>query len=142
MIYDYFRVTGAHDTVLDYADLFSVTLRDDNVQESDTRWDEVLLSMSKIPSDDVLESLCQLRIRESDQLKTTLESYEMEIPQKISMPNYQKLKTMAKISIDQKSRLRNFDATHWKIEAGAVVKSRKGLSGVERGKGTCQQWEE
>ena len=30
MIYDYFRVTGAHDTVLDYADLFSVNLRDDN----------------------------------------------------------------------------------------------------------------
>ena len=30
-IYDYFRVTDAHDTVLDYADLFSVTLRDDNV---------------------------------------------------------------------------------------------------------------
>ena len=50
MIYDYFRVTGAHDTVLDYADLFSVTLRDDHVQEFDTRWDEVLWSMSKIPS--------------------------------------------------------------------------------------------
>ena len=30
MIYDYFRVTGAHDTALDYADLFSVNLRDDN----------------------------------------------------------------------------------------------------------------
>ena len=56
MIYDYFRVTGAHDTVLDYADLFSVTLRDDNVQEFDTRWHEVLLSMSKIPSDDILDS--------------------------------------------------------------------------------------
>ena len=41
MIYDYFRVTGAHDTVLDYADLFSVTLRDDNVQEFNTRWDQV-----------------------------------------------------------------------------------------------------
>ena len=40
MIYDYFRVTGAHDTVLDYADLFSITLRDDNVEEFDTRWDE------------------------------------------------------------------------------------------------------
>ena len=36
MIYDYFRVTGAHDTVLDYADLFSVTLRDDNIPEFDT----------------------------------------------------------------------------------------------------------
>ena len=47
MIYDYLRVTGAHDTVLDYADLFSVTLRDDNVQEFHTRWDEVLLSLSE-----------------------------------------------------------------------------------------------
>ena len=102
MIYDYFRVTGAHDTVLDYADLFSVTLHDDNIQEFETRWDEVLLSMSKIPSDDILESLYKLRIRESAQLKTVLELYDMEIHQKISMPNYQKLKTMVKRRIDQK----------------------------------------
>ena len=54
MIYDYFRVTGAHDTVSDYADLFSVILHDDNVQEFDTRWDEVLLAMSKSPSDENL----------------------------------------------------------------------------------------
>ena len=57
MIDDYFRVTGAHDTVLDYADLFSITLRNDNVQDFDTRCDEFLLSMTKIPSDDVMESL-------------------------------------------------------------------------------------
>ena len=44
MIYDNLRVTGAHDTALDYANLFSVTLRDDNVQEFDTGWDEILLS--------------------------------------------------------------------------------------------------
>ena len=86
MIYDYFRVTGAHNAVLDYADLFSVTLHDDNVQEFDTRWDEVLLSMSKIPSDDILESLLKLRIRESDQFKTVWELYDMEIHQNISMP--------------------------------------------------------
>ena len=65
MIYNYFRVTGAHDTVLDYADLFSITLRNDDVQDFDTRWDEILLSMTKIPSDDVMESLYKLRIRES-----------------------------------------------------------------------------
>ena len=57
MISDYIRVSGAHDTVLDYADLFSVFLHDDNIQEFDTRCDEVLLSMSKVPSDDILESL-------------------------------------------------------------------------------------
>ena len=135
MIYDcYFRVIGAHDTVLDYADLFSVTLQDDNIQEFDTRWDEVLLSMSKIPSDDILE------IRESDQLKTVWELYDMKIHQKISMPNCQKLKTMVKRSFDQKLRLRNFDARHGRIESGAVVKSRKRLIGVEGGKGFCYQW--
>ena len=90
MIYNYFRVTGAHDTVLEYADLLSVTLRYNDVQDFDSRWDEVLLSMPKIPSDDVLESLYNLRIRESDQLKTVLELYDMEIHQKISMPNNQK----------------------------------------------------
>ena len=92
----------------------------------------MLLSVSKIPSDDVLESLYNLRVRESDQLKTVLELYEMEIHQKKTMPNYQKLKTMVKRSIDQKLRLRNFDARHGEIETRAVVKSRKGLSGVER----------
>ena len=76
-------MTGAHDTVLDYADLFSVTLHDDSVKEFDTRWDEVLLSLSKIPSDDILESLYKLRIHESAQLKTVLELYGMEIHQKI-----------------------------------------------------------
>ena len=50
MLYSYFRVSGAHDTVLEYADLFSVTLRDDNVQEFDTRWDEVLLIYDKDPT--------------------------------------------------------------------------------------------
>ena len=142
MIHDYFRVTGAHDTVLDYADLFSVALRDDNIQEFDTRWDVVLLSMSKIPSDDILEGLYKLRIRESDQLKTKFKLYDMEIHQKISVPNYQKLKTIVKRSIDQKLRLRNFDARHGRIESGAVIKSRKGLSGVEGGKGICSQWTE
>ena len=66
----------------------------------------------------------------------------MEIHRQISMPNYQKLKTMVKRSIDQKLRLRNFDARHEKIETGAVVKDRKGMSGVEGGTGICHQWKE
>ena len=92
MIHDYFRVTDAHDTELDHADLFSVTLHDDNIQEFGTRWDEVLLSMAQIPSDEILESQYKLRIRESDQVKNVLELYDMEIHQKTLVPNYQKLK--------------------------------------------------
>ena len=44
----------------------------------------------KNPSDDILESLYKLIIRESDQLKNVLELYEMETHQKVSMHNYQK----------------------------------------------------
>ena len=122
--------------------IYSVTLHDDNVQEFDTRWDEVPLSMSKNPSDDVLESLYKLRIRESAQLNTVLELHDMELHQKISLPNHQKLKTIVKRIMDQKLRLRNFDARHGKIGTGAMVKNRKEPTGVEGGKGTCYQWKE
>ena len=47
MIYDYFRVDGAHDTVLDHADLSAINFRNEDVQEFDTGWDEILLSMTK-----------------------------------------------------------------------------------------------
>ena len=125
MMYNYFRVSSAHGTVLDYADLFSITLRNDDFQEFGTRWDEIPLSMTKIPTDEVLDSHYKLRIRESDQPKTVLELYDMEIHQKISMSNCQKLKTMVKKSFDQKHRLRNFDARNERIETGAVVTSRR-----------------
>ena len=140
MIYDHFRVTRDHDTVLDYADLVTITLRNDNVQDFDTRWDEIFLSMTKIPSYDVLESRYKLRTRESQQLKTVLDLYDMEIHQKTSMPNCQNLKTMVTRSIDQKLRLPNFDARNEKIETGAVVTSPKRLGGIEKGKGMCYQW--
>ena len=48
------------------------TLRNDDVQDFDTRWNEFLLSMTKIPSEDVLASLYKVRIRESDQLKNRI----------------------------------------------------------------------
>ena len=38
--------------------------------------------MMQIPSDDILESLYKLRIRESEKLKTVLELYDLEIHQK------------------------------------------------------------
>ena len=139
MIYDYFRMTAARDTVLDYADLFSVAPPGENIQEFDPRWDEVLLSMSKkihlMISWKVCTNYLHVSLRSS---KTVLDLYDTEIHQKISMPNYQKLKTM----VIRKLRLRNFDARHGRIETGAVIKNRTGRSGVEAGGGTCYQWKE
>ena len=56
----------------------------------------------------------------------------MEIPQKISKRDYQKLKTMVKRSIDQKLRLRKFDDRTEVVETGAVVTNRRGQRGVEK----------
>ena len=75
--YEYFWVTGANDSVENYADLFTVALRNDNVEEFDTKWDEFLLSMTQIPSDDILEILYKLRIREYGKLKAVLELYDL-----------------------------------------------------------------
>ena len=50
LIYDYFRVTGVNDSVIDYADLWAVVLRNEDIQEFDTRWDEILLSMEQFPT--------------------------------------------------------------------------------------------
>ena len=45
---------GAHAAVLDYSDLFRITLHGDDVQ--DVEDGEVLLSIKEVPSDDILES--------------------------------------------------------------------------------------
>ena len=79
LIYEYFWVTGANDSVEDDADLFTSGLRNDDIQEFDSKCDGILLSMTKIPSDDILEGLYRLRIRGSDKLKTVLELYDLEI---------------------------------------------------------------
>ena len=44
LIYDQFRVTGSHDSVENYTDLFTIVLRNDDIQEFDSKWDGILLS--------------------------------------------------------------------------------------------------
>ena len=108
MIYDYFRVTGSQDSVENYADLFTISLQNDDIQEFDSKWDGILLSLTKIPPVDILEGLYKLRIRESEKLKTVLELYEVETHQKKLGPDYHRLKTMVKRSIEPEIRNKNF----------------------------------
>ena len=57
LIYEYFQVTRTHDSVENYTDLFTIVFRNDDIQEFDSKWDGILLSMTKIPHDDILEGL-------------------------------------------------------------------------------------
>ena len=56
-IYEQFRVTGIQDSVENYADLFTIALRNDDIQGFDSKWDGILLAMTKIPLDDILQGL-------------------------------------------------------------------------------------
>ena len=78
--------------------------------------------MTQIPSDDFLESLYKLKIRESEKLKTVLELYNMEIHQKKAGSDYHRLKTMVKRSIEQDLRIKNFEARNGNYERNAVNK--------------------
>ena len=108
MIYDDFRVTGADDTPFLTMRIYSLLLFMMITFRNSIQYGTKFFFLSKIPSDDILESLYKLRIHESAQLKTVMELYDMEIHQKMSVPNYPKLQTMVKRSKDQKLRLRNF----------------------------------
>ena len=98
-------------------------------------WDGISLSMTQIPPDDILEGLCKLRIRESEKVKTILELYNMEIHQKKVGPDYHRLKTMVKRSIEQDSRNMNFG-----IRNGNYVKKRGGQESGDETAWTKNSW--
>ena len=122
LIYDHFRVTGSHDSVENYTDLFTIVLRNDDIQEFDSKWDGIPLSMTKIPHDEILEGLYKVRIRESEKLRTVLELYDLETHQKKLGPDYHRLKTMVKRSIEQEIRNKNSGNRNGNFEKNAVVK--------------------
>ena len=135
LIYKYFRVTGANDSVENHPDLFIYGLRYDDIQEFDSKWDGILLSMTNIPPDDILERLYKLRIRESEKLKTVLELYDLEIHQKKIGLDYYRLKTMEKRSIEQDIRNKNFG-----IRNGNFEKKRRGQESGNKTACTKNSW--
>ena len=137
LIYEYFRVTGANDSVENCADLFRFVLRNDDIQESIRNG--TILSWRK--SDDILEGLYKLRIRESEKLKTVFELYNMEIRQKKAGPDFHRLKTMVKRSIEQEFTKQEFWAPELEImRANAVVKNQRTKQREQRTLGDCWQW--
>ena len=97
--------------------------------------------MTKIQPDDILEGLYKLRVRESEKLKTVLELYDLEIHQKKTGPDYHRLKTMVRRSIEQDIRNTNFGARNGNYERNAVVKNSGTKQRVQRILGDCWQWE-
>ena len=43
LIYDCFRVTGIHDSVENYADPFTISLRNDDIPDFDSKWNGIFI---------------------------------------------------------------------------------------------------
>ena len=104
--------------------------------------------MTKIPSDDILEGLYKLRIRESEKLKTGLELHDLEIHQKKLGPDYHRLKTMVK-KVSSKifeirilgSEMENMRRTPWSRirEQDSVYKEFLEIVGNEKPTSVCER---
>ena len=82
----------------------------------------------------------KIKMRESEKLKTVLEVYDLEI-QKKTGPDYHRLKTLVKRSIEQDIRKKDFGARNGNKEKNAVVKNQGTKQRVQRILGDCWQWE-
>ena len=100
----------------------------------------ILLSTTKMPSDDMLEGLYKLRKRESEKLKTVLELYNMEIHQKKAGLDYHRLKTMVKRSIEQNLRIKNFKPETEVMRQTPWSRTRGTKQREQRTLGDCWQW--
>ena len=140
LIHEQFRVTGTDSSVENYTDLFTIALRNDDIQEFDSKWDGILSSMTQIPFDEILENLCKLRTRESEKLKTVLELNNMEIHQKKLGPDCHRLNTMAKRSIEQEIWNKNFGSRSGNFKKNAVVKNQRAKQRELWRLGDCWQW--
>ena len=70
MFYDQFHSTGAYHEAQGLSDLLNICLQNDNVQDFDTRWDNMLLATSLMPPENVLEGLYKNKLQCSKQLQT------------------------------------------------------------------------
>ena len=70
-----------------------------------------------------------------------MELHDLEIHQKKIGPDYHRLKTMVKRSIEQDIRNKNFGSRNGNFEKNAVVKNQGTKQRVQRILGDCWQWE-
>ena len=134
MIYEHFRATGACEGVLAFS------LKNDDVQDFDVRWDHASLSVSEMPLDMILEGLYKSKLQNSARLQTVLALHDQEMARNSGKHSNSQLKTAVKLHVDQMMRARNFRVPSDVVESGSATKSQKGNEAyVERKVGECFQ---
>ena len=123
------------------SDLFNICLQNDDVQDSDARWDQILSGTSEMLPENVLEGLYRNKLQCSEQLQAVFAMSNPELNRDQEAPSCQKLRNMVRQHVDQTISTRNFKARNERIETGVLVKGHKGRNvSAERKVGDCFQW--
>ena len=136
-----FRATGACDAAQGIFRSVQFFCLQNDVQDFDTRWDQIPLRTKELPHGNVVEGLCKMKLQGSDQLQTVLALYNPEFNRDKVTPRCHKLRTTVRHHIDQTIRTRNFRARNERFETGALVKSNGRHVSAERRVGECFQWQ-
>ena len=73
MIYNFLKMSGDSEAVLEFSDLSHVQLKNGIVPAFDTEWDEVLSPVTDGPTDNILESRYKMHVQKSVELKYVLQ---------------------------------------------------------------------
>ena len=104
LIYEYFRPNGSFDEVQGLSGLFSINLVNDDIQDFDLRWEQLLLLTSDPPSDKDLEGLYVPKLQESFQAQTIMALHNQEILRGGGTRYYHRLTMCVKLHIEQAQR--------------------------------------
>ena len=75
MLHDHFSTNIKHGATYALEDLFSVSLRNDNLRVFMASWDQVLAGITKVPGNDVLETLFYKHVKNSKSIAHDLNEY-------------------------------------------------------------------
>ena len=126
MIDEYFCATGAYEAVQGLAHLFTMSLKNNDVQDFDVRWDHALFMVSEMLSDAILEGLFKSKLQNSVQIRTVMALCDQEVARNSGTPKYQQLKkTAVNLRNGQMVRSRNFRVRNDVVERGSVTKTQK-----------------
>ena len=138
MIYDFFR--SQEPTILsNHADLLTVVLRNDDIQELDSKWDEILLSMTKthlMTSWKVCTNWEYVSLRNSKLCWNCTIWRFIRRKLDLIITDWRKWKK----SIDQNLRMKSPEAKNGNYETNAVVKNQGTKQREQRSLGDCWQW--
>ena len=102
MINDNFKISGTGEALLDLNDLRRVLLNNDNVQGFDTKCDEVLRSMTKLPDEEKLDNVCKKQLHFFEGSKPFMALYLQNIVQKGEKASYSRLRGCPAVMLSRK----------------------------------------